>query len=321
MESFAADVPHPLDHFAYMGDAISRPDPNGDDEDWPYSSVFFDWDSYRWLNVLHRRDDEMDWEADEEQQGEWLAGTTRLLRPLMNDLPPDVLALDMSESGKVLWTSPTVEYHAGRCTYYPSVHEYQLPASTARLATLLRSDLTVIDRLGPGTDKVSYLCPTSGQEKVVAFKAVACCSWYGGVWEEIQIMARLPPHPFILPLDSLVLEELTQLGVVGFTTPLVQAPTLDKHMTEPFKLRWLRELMGLVDELNLSFGLVHQDIAPRNLFKSGTPPSEHPPFRTPPLPNTNFHTNLYKLTLFNPTAKTPHWCNQYYSLGETNKLL
>jgi hypothetical protein len=66
----------------------------------------------------------MDREADEEQQVEWLAGITRLLRPLMDDLPPGVLALDMSESGKVLWTSSSVEYHAGRCTYYPSVHEY-----------------------------------------------------------------------------------------------------------------------------------------------------------------------------------------------------
>jgi hypothetical protein len=131
---------------------------------------------------------------------------------------------------------------------------------------LLRSDLTVIDRLGPGTDKVSYPCPTSGWEKVVAFKAVACCSWYGGVWEDIQIMARLPPHSFILPLDSLVLEELTQLGVIGFTMTLVKAPTRDKHLTGPFKLRWLREVIRLIDELNLSFGLVHQNIAPRNIF-------------------------------------------------------
>jgi hypothetical protein len=45
MESFAADVPHPLDYFAYMGDAISRPDPSGD-EDQPNSSAYFDWASY-----------------------------------------------------------------------------------------------------------------------------------------------------------------------------------------------------------------------------------------------------------------------------------
>lgn len=110
------------------------------------------------------------------------------------------------------------------------------------------------------------MCPLSDQEKTVAFKSSPAVAHFGGVWEEIQILARLPPHPLILSLDSLVLEELTGLGVVGFTTPVIHARTLDKLSPSPFKLRWLRELMGLVDELNLEFGILHQDIAPQNLF-------------------------------------------------------
>jgi hypothetical protein len=260
---------NPLDGFTYIGGSFAvRPDPSGNKDGYIAAAahVFFDWDSYRWLDVLHEREDEIDWDAEDDEHVKWFAGTTRLLRALVDDLPPDVLAIDMDAAGKICWTSTDAEYNAAACTYYPSVDEYQLPPSARNLRTLLRTDLTVIDRLGAGTDKVSYICPDSGQEKTVAYKANAANSHYGGVWEEIQIMARLPPHPLILALDSLVLEELTELGVVGFTTPVVHAPTLDKIFPKPFKLRWLRELMGLVDELNLAFGVMHQDIAPRNLF-------------------------------------------------------
>ncbi|KAK4038852.1 hypothetical protein C8A01DRAFT_47570 [Parachaetomium inaequale] len=245
-----------------------RPDPSGEKEGgiWASAYIWFDWDSYRWLDVWYKRDDDMDWEADEDQQDEWLVTTTCLLRPLLNDLPPDVLAINMRASGKLLWTSRDTQYNGAKCTYYPSVDEYRLPGSAGSLPTLLRSDLTVVGRLGPGTTKVSYVCPASGQENVVASKAVGCCAYYGGIWEEIQIMVQLSPHPLVPPLDGLILEELTELGVVGFTSPLIPGHSLDKPLAGPFKLRWLRELMGLVDELNLEFGVVHQDIAPRNLF-------------------------------------------------------
>lgn len=259
----------PLNGFTCMGSRFGvRPDPSGDGDGYMSSDalVFFDWDSYRCLDVLHEREDELDCDADDDEQVKWLRVTTRLLRTIVDDLPPDVLAIDLDAAGKVTWTSTDPQHNSNVSTYYPSIDEYQLPPSSQNLTTLLRSDLTVIDRLGSGVDKVSYICPISGQEKTVAFKSSPAVAHFGGVWDEIQIMARLPPHPLILALDSLVLEELTGLGVVGFTTPVIQARTLDKLSPSPFKLRWLRELMGLVDELNLEFGILHQDIAPRNLF-------------------------------------------------------
>ncbi|GAB1318074.1 hypothetical protein MFIFM68171_08284 [Madurella fahalii] len=183
----------------------------------------------------------------------------------MDDLPPDVLTIRMSASGKLLWTSTELCYDTTHCTYYPSVHEYQLPQERS-FETLPRSDLTVLDRLGPGVVKAAYTCHASAEEKVVAFKYGPASSYYGGVWDEIQILSRLPSHPYIIPIYSLVVEELSGLGVVGFTMPAIAARTLDKHWPRPFKLRWFRELVGLVDELNLDFGISHQDIAPRNLL-------------------------------------------------------
>jgi hypothetical protein len=74
----------------------------------------------------------------------------------------------------------------------------------------------------------------------------------------------MPLH--LLSLDSIILEELSGLGVVGFTTPFNPSLTLEK-LLPIIKLRWLRELMAVVDELNLEYGIVHQD-ADRNIFIS-----------------------------------------------------
>ena len=251
-------------------------------EEW--SAVgFFDFDSYRCLDVLHLKDkpEEKPMTADELQafydkldpedhfrEEMEAAATCRLLRPLVNGLPADVLAINMSASGKLLWSSTDPEFRHGWCTYYPSAAEYQF---CQPIPTLLRSQLAVVDRLTGGVDKGSYKLPSTtndrGMDKTAAFKYSPSSDKYGGVWSEIQIMSQLPAHhPHLLPLDSLVLEEVSGLGVVGFTTPFIPAATLVEKLPHVFKLRWLKELMAVVDELNLEYGIVHQDIADRNIF-------------------------------------------------------
>lgn len=81
---------------------------------------------------------------------------------------------------------------------------------------------------------------------------------------------RLPPHPNIVPFDRLVVEELHgRQVVVGFTSLYIHGCTLHMTSNKPcrriFKLKWLLQLTKLVDDLNLRFGIEHQDIAPRNL--------------------------------------------------------
>ncbi|KAK3382607.1 hypothetical protein B0T24DRAFT_564866 [Lasiosphaeria ovina] len=190
--------------------------------------------------------------------------TARILRPIVDDLPPEVTAIDLSQSGKLLQTVSNPRWGGGECTYYPSTYEYQLPAP---LPTLLRSDLAVSRRIR-FVDKVVY---GEEQEKVAAYKFNACPgSLGGGIWPEIQLLARLAPHPRIIAIDSLVLDEISGQGVIGFTMPFMPAPTLEDRLPRPFKLRWLRELMDLVDELYFEYGIVHQDIRGDNLSISDT---------------------------------------------------
>ncbi|KAK3898432.1 hypothetical protein C8A05DRAFT_37975 [Staphylotrichum tortipilum] len=58
------------------------------------------------------------------------------------------------------------------------------------------------------------------------------------------MLARLPPHPHLALVDRVVLDE--------------SRPAL--------KMKWLRQLMGTVDDLNLKHGTIQQDIAGRNLI-------------------------------------------------------
>lgn len=42
--------------------------------------------------------------------------------------------------------------------------------------------------------------------------------------------------------------------------------TVEENISRIFKLKWLKQLFYAVDDLNLKYGIQHQDIAPRNLL-------------------------------------------------------
>ena len=76
---------------------------------------------------------------------------------------------------------------------------------------------------------------------------------------------RIPKHPHIVPLSSIVIDEL-EGRFVGFTTPYISGGTLDENRSRVFKLEWLRQLTDTVDDLNLKYGIAHHDVASRNLL-------------------------------------------------------
>lgn len=262
-----------------------------------HSNEFCDGDTFRMLSVVHRNgkvtpafttwEDFEVWEGERAAR-EWAGKpqenheTARLLRAVVDDLPPDMVAVDLSASGRVLWTSTSSDYRSDRthAIYYPSVVEYQLPASEPPLPVVTRAQLTVVTRLAWCVDKVMYSSSGSSSDdgildgKPAVFKYNPFVSAMGGdAWRELQILARLPRnHPNILVPNALVVEELTGLGVVGFTTPWVPTPTLGDQWS--FKLSWLRQLLTLVDQLHLRYGIHHQDLAHRNIFVHPENPDE-----------------------------------------------
>lgn len=132
------------------------------------------------------------------------------------------------------------------------------------METIRRSELRELDRLGPNVDLVLY------QNRKAVFKYYLHLQFVDTRWDEMNLWMRLSrKHPNIVPFDRIVVEHQDQ--VVGFTTLHIAGGTLDAIDENPgdcrtFKLRWLLQLMSLVDDLNYNYGIQHQDIAPRNLL-------------------------------------------------------
>jgi serine/threonine protein kinase len=84
-------------------------------------------------------------------------------------------------------------------------------------------------------------------------------------WKEMNLWMRLPRHPNIVPFDRVVVDELDGC-VVGFTNDYVPGGSLEENKSRVFKLRWLQQLIQVVDDLNLRYSIAHQDIAPRDLL-------------------------------------------------------
>ncbi|KAG7285726.1 hypothetical protein NEMBOFW57_008020 [Staphylotrichum longicolle] len=185
----------------------------------------------------------------------------------LDDLPPETVGLKIDEAGKVLsfWADPERDWTP--VLDHLAVEKYQFPPHMAS-KTVLRSELTELRRFVVNVDLVSYTASPSirphnkGDNRYIFKYAIHTLI---PIWTELQILARLPPHPHRMTLDRLVLDETTGSRVVGFTTKYIDSETLDKSRP-PFKLKWLRQLMQTVDDLNLRHGIIHQDIAHRNLL-------------------------------------------------------
>jgi serine/threonine protein kinase len=78
-------------------------------------------------------------------------------------------------------------------------------------------------------------------------------------------MDSLAQHPHIVSFDKIIVDEL-EGRCVGFTTEYIPGGTLEENKSRTFKLKWLSQLITVIDELNLNLGIAHQDVAPRNLL-------------------------------------------------------
>ncbi len=202
----------------------------------------YDHDQRQWITVTMPgpvADPEEDCEAFEE---EWEGSSERakqLVAEHIDNAPEGVIGIQVDEAGKVTFVDK-VDYDHNMATYYPTWEEFQLPKDGDKAAeTVLRSELTELDRLSWHVDAVSY----AGTERCV-LKYSHDYKGFGAIWQEINIHARLPRnHPNILPLDRLVLEELSGTRVVGFTVPYVEGSDLDTNKSRPFKLKHLKQLM------------------------------------------------------------------------------
>ncbi|UKZ55715.1 hypothetical protein TrVGV298_009539 [Trichoderma virens] len=179
----------------------------------------------------------------------------------IDNLAPNVYAIHISPDGSLISTSTDPKDDETRCVYYPPLSTIQRPE---HVKILLRSKLEELGRLGSNVDLVA--CPQSSDpSKRLIFKYYFLFQHLSFAWHEMNLWIRLPKHPNIVPFDSIVIDEL-EGRFVGFTTIYIPGGTLEENKARPFKLKWLHQLINVIDELNLNLGIAHQDIAPRNLL-------------------------------------------------------
>lgn len=86
----------------------------------------------------------------------------------------------------------------------------------------------------------------------------------GNTWNELHIIKTLPMHPNLVSFDRVVLDD-AESQALGFTTEYYAGGTLDDSTSRVFRLSWLQQLTAVVDYLNFEQGIIHQDLASRNL--------------------------------------------------------
>ncbi|KAH7235464.1 hypothetical protein BKA59DRAFT_496036 [Fusarium tricinctum] len=162
----------------------------------------------------------------------------------VDDLEPDIFKIRVSSQGDLISTSTNPEDDNTR--------------------SIPRSKLEELDRLGPLVDLVTGLQSSKTGEKLV-FKYYFVYQRMSFVWNEMNLWMRLPKqHPNIVSFDKIVVDEL-EGRCVGFTTKYIAGGTLDENKSLVFKLKWLHQLIAVIDELHLKLGIAHQDVALRNL--------------------------------------------------------
>lgn len=173
-------------------------------------------------------------------------------------------AIEVSKDiGELVSASSDPENDETLVPHYPPLQALHINS----VQTIPRSELREVDRLGPYVDLVSF------ENRTVVFKYYILPHHLHQRWDELNIWIRLSDHPNIVPFDKVVTEKLdgSKDHIVGFTSLYIAGGTLDAIEENPcdcrtFKLKWLLQLMSLVDDLTYKYGIQHQDIAPRNLL-------------------------------------------------------
>lgn len=196
------------------------------------------------------------------------------LSEVVDGLDDDVNLVNFSIDGDFISTSSEIEDDdVLSMLYCPVDMIHGLDRTSVRCVP--RADLVEVDRLSPCVDLVTYRSkPRSKGLFKYAFRPMDVLT----NWHELNYWLGLTfaGHPSIVPLECVVTDYQDVPGyrnnvqvVVGFTSAFFPGMTLQDLQKTPswlFKLGYLRQLLDVVDALHMMKGIVHQDIAPRNLL-------------------------------------------------------
>lgn len=211
-----------------------------------------DWDSRRWITA----EGPVQPFADEE--GDVIC---RALLPFIDDLHPGITKVTLSATGEVINTSTDPDHDCTPVVNYPLFTQKE--AGQDSLASIQRSQLKEINRLAICVDLVDTHTPT-GSAGLLVFKYDFLQDNLGSLWKEAFLIRRLQACRHVVPFHNFVIDDV-EPRFLGYTSKFISGGSL-LETRRPFRKDWLLQLMKFVDDLNLMYGVVHQDIAPRNIL-------------------------------------------------------
>ncbi|KAM0518137.1 hypothetical protein ACHAPE_004544 [Trichoderma viride] len=218
----------------------------------PVTWQVMDWDRRRMLSLV----------TDAEYQEDPVQVITHFKRHIKT-LPLDTYKIHVSERGDLLRVSTDPKDDPWIIIWRFEVQDLQLERPLNSVETVIRTEPCEISRMAWGVDLVSY--GTGEEEKRVVFKYALIPQDSCRFWTELNVWIRLSHHPNIVPIDKIVLDEIHG-QIVGFTTPYIPGGSLEDNPSRGFKLKWLKQLIQTVDDLNLRYGIIHDNIIPRHLL-------------------------------------------------------
>jgi hypothetical protein len=216
-----------------------------------HTGQVIDWDQRRWYNItgpLTYIPPDGDVDID-------------VLKRYIGQLGRSVQSITVDDNGRLVKVSSDPEDDRTITTHYPRLAN---APSLQNCPLIQHSQLTEEDRLGPTIDLVSYT-DDSGEKKLAVFKYYMIYQRRSWIWNELHLNKALPRHPNIVPVDRVVISD-AESRLLGFTTPYIPNGTIGENKDRIFKLAWFQQLLDVVDYLNFDLGIMHQDIAPRNLL-------------------------------------------------------
>lgn len=221
-----------------------------------------DWDQRKFISTSVPEPMDMS-DGDEELEERII----QALAACVDQLDPSVNLVKFSIEGDFLSASSDAKNEYSPSPLYCPIE--LIPEQLRPGLVTSRADLLEVDRLSPCVDLVSYRSQPGSR---AVFKYHIQHNQALRTWHELNCWLRLSGHTNIVPLDSIVTDSEDVPGhgtvevVVGFTSVFIPGMTIQDNASRLFSLKHLNQLLEVVDDLNLKFGVVHQDIAPRNLL-------------------------------------------------------
>lgn len=128
-----------------------------------------------------------------------------------------------------------------------------------------RSELTELDRINACADLVEYNSSdgeTTGE--CLVFKYTIIDNILLNLWQNLHILKGLQGNDLFVPFHRIVIDDVNET-ILGFTSIYMSGGTL-KDYRGTFYFRWLKQITDAIDQLNLRYGILHQDLAPRNIL-------------------------------------------------------